>query len=159
MNTKLNVAFLTVNSTRAISQFVKVESVDVGRKVGAPDALEIQRAIDEGWIKVATLTKRQCLNAQRLVDETKICLGEAEALTLARDKRMMAIFDDKEARAIAKSWNLEYTSTIMVLCKAFVKKLTSYDELIDSLAKLARVMWIGTDVVAEAIKQAKKVIG
>jgi len=141
-----------------ISPFVRVESVDRGKEIAAPDALEIEKAIDEGWVKVVKLTRKQSLHTRRLVGETRIGLGEAEALTLARDRGMMAIFDDKEPRAIAKSWNLECMSTVMVLYEAFVKKLISYDELIDSLAKLAKVMWISTDVITEIIKRAKKVI-
>jgi predicted nucleic acid-binding protein len=62
-----------------------------------------------------------------------------------------------EARAIAKSWNLEYTSTVMVLYEAFERSLTSYDELVEDLTKLTRVMWISTDVVTEIIRKAEKV--
>lgn len=141
-----------------VSPFVKVESVDKGRELGAPDALEIEKAVTEGWIKVAKLTQRQSQSIQRLVAEARIGLGEAGALVLAREKRMMAIIDDKEARAIAKSWNLNYTSTVMVLYEAFVKRLISYDELVEDLAKLAGVMWISSDVITEVIRRAKKVM-
>jgi len=33
-----------------------------------------------------------------------------------------------------------------------------WDELIDDLAKLAKVTWISTDVITEVIKRAKKVM-
>jgi len=104
------------------------------------------------------LTRRQDQNMQRLVDETRIGFGEAGALILARDKKVPAILDDKEARALAKSWNLDYTSTVMVLYEAFVKNLISYDELVEDLAKLTRVMWISTDVITDVIERAKKVV-
>lgn len=45
----------------------------------------------------------------------------------------------------------------MVLHEAFVKKLISYDALIEDLAKLARVMWVGTDVITDVIRRARKV--
>ena len=90
--------------TVIISPFVKVESVDKGKELGAADALEIQKAIDEGWIVVAELTKRQNEAVQRLIDEMKIGSGEAGAITLAKEQRLMVVLDDKEARAIAKSW-------------------------------------------------------
>lgn len=93
-----------------------------------------------------------------MVAEARIGFGEAGALVLAREKRMMAIIDDKEARAIAKSWNLNHTSTVMVLYEAFVKRLISYDELVEDLAKLARVMWISPNVITEVIRRAKKVM-
>ena len=48
--------------TVIISPFVKVESVDRGKELGASDAIEIERAIDEGWIKVAKTSKIQRQN-------------------------------------------------------------------------------------------------
>jgi len=144
--------------TVVISRFVKVESVDRGKELGATDALEIEGAIKEGWIKVADLTRRQRQTVQRLVSEARVGLGEAEALTIARDGKIPIILDDKEARAIAKSWDLELMSTVMVLYEAFIKDLISYDELVEDLAKLTRVMWISTDVITEVIKRAKKVV-
>jgi len=144
--------------TVVISRFVKLESVDRGKELGAADALEIERAIKEGWIKVADLTRRQKQTVQRLISEARVGLGEAEALTIARDEKVPIILDDKEARAIAKSWDLELMSTVMVLYEAFIKDLISYDELVEDLAKLTRVMWISTDVITEVIKRAKKVV-
>jgi predicted nucleic acid-binding protein len=143
--------------TVVISSFVKVETVDKGKERGASDALEIEKAINEGWIVVATTTKKQNEQVQRLIDEMRIGPGEAGALTLAKKEKLLAILDDKEARAIAKSWDIKHEGTIMVLYEAFVNKLISYDELIDDLAKLAKVMWISSDVTTEIISKAKKV--
>jgi hypothetical protein len=140
-----------------ITPFVKRETVDKGKELGAIDAREIEGAIKAGWIKVSRLNKRQRQQAQRLVKEAKIGFGEAEALVKAADKELLLIVDDKEARAIAKSWGLEYTGTPLVLYEAFVKGLVSYDELIDDLAKLTKVMWISTEVITEIIRRAKGV--
>lgn len=85
-----------LDQTVVVAPFVKVESVDRGKELGAPDALIIKRAIDEGWIKVAKLTRKQNVRIRRLIRETKIGLGEAGVLTLAMDEEMMAILDDKE---------------------------------------------------------------
>jgi predicted nucleic acid-binding protein len=84
-------------------------------------------------------------------------MGEAETLVLARSRNALAVLDDKEARAIAKSWNLEYTSTLMVLYEAFAKNLIGYDELVEDLAKLTKIMWISTDVITDIIRRAKEV--
>lgn len=140
-----------------ITPFVKAESVDRGKELGALDAMKIERAINEGWIKIAKLTRRQSRGIQRLVSKARVGFGEAGALTLAKAKGITAILDDKEARALAKSWGLDYTSTVMILYEAFVKNLISYDELIEDLAKLTRVMWISTDVITEVIRKAGKV--
>lgn len=144
--------------TVIISPFVKYECVDRGKELGADDALEIEGAIKDGWIKISQFGIKQTKDVQRLVEETRIGLGEAEALTIARAKGMLVILDDKEARALAKSWGLELTSTIMILYEAFVKNIICYDELVEDLAKLARVMWISTDVITDVIKRAREVV-
>jgi len=141
-----------------ISPFVKVESVDKGKELGAPDALEIEKAINEEWIKVTELTRRQNQTIQRLVSEARIGFGEAGALTLAKDRGIPVILDDREARALAKSWDLEYMSTVMVLYEAFIRNLVNYDELVEDLAKLTRVMWISIDIITDVIKRARKVV-
>ena len=143
--------------TIVISQFVKVESVDKGKELGAYDALEIEKAVKEGWIIIAEPTKEQDETIQRLIGEMRIGLGEAGALSLAKEGKMLVILDDKEARAIAKSWDLEYLGTVMVLYEAFACKLINYDELVEDFAKLAKVMWISTDVTTEIINKTRKV--
>ena len=89
--------------------------------------------------------------------EARIAQGEAEALVIAKRRHALAVLDDKEARAIAKGWNLEQTSTVMVLFEAFKREVISYDELVEDLAKLTSIMWISTDVITEMIRRAKEV--
>jgi len=90
------------------------------------------------------------------MDRARIGLGEAEALVLAKGRNAWALLDDKEARAIAKGWNLRYAGTLIVLYEAFEKQLMSYDELLEDLAKLTRVMWISTGVITELIRRARE---
>lgn len=143
--------------TILMSPFVKVETIDKGKELGATDVKEIEKAVQEGWLKLVTISKEQTKKTNRLVMEARIGMGEAEALILAKDGKSFAILDDKEARAIAKSWGVEYTSTVMVLYEAFVKGLINYDELVEDLSKLTKIMWISTDVITEIIKKARKV--
>ena len=133
---------------------VKIESVDRGREQGARDVEEIEKGMNEGWVNLVRLDRKQARQVSRLVRQARIGLGEAEALILAKDAKAIAILDDKEARAIAESWKIDCTSTVMVLYEAFVKGLISYDELIEDLAKLARVMWISTDVITDILRKA-----
>ena len=143
--------------TVLIPPSVKMECIDRGRESGATDVLEIEEEIKQGWVQLVSLDKEEVRKAKGLVDKARIGLGEAEALVLARSRNALAVLDDKEARAIAKSWNLEYTGTVMVLYEVFVKGLISYDELIGDLAKLTKTMWISTDVVAEIVRRAREV--
>jgi predicted nucleic acid-binding protein len=135
---------------------VKVECVDRGRELGATDVRQVERAIEEGWIKVMKLDGRQQRAVSKLIDKAEIGLGEAEALVLARGKTLSVILDDKEARAIAKGWSLEHRGTAMVLYEAHVKGKLSYDQLIEELMKLSKAMWLSSDVVAGIIKRARR---
>jgi len=144
-------------ATLYLPPYVKVESVDKGRELGASDVAEIEKGISEGWIKPMELTLKECEAAERLVRKTKLGQGEAEAIVLAKAKGLKIVLDDKDARAIAKSWDLDYTSTVMIIYEAYVKKLISYEELIQALSELSKVMWISTDVITEVIKKAREV--
>lgn len=136
---------------------VKIECIDRGKEQGARDVEEIEKGVRKGWISLVKLSGKQRQQAVNLVGKARLGMGEAEALVLARDRKVMAILDDKEARALAESWDLDYTSTVMVFYEAYVRKLVSYDELVEDLAKLTKVMWISTDVIAEIIRRAGEV--
>jgi predicted nucleic acid-binding protein len=136
---------------------VKEECIDRGRELGASDMRYIEKAIEDGWIKVVKLDRKQRRTVNGLISKAKIALGEAEALVLAKGKNLLTILDDKEARAIARSWVVELHGTVMVLYEAYVKGKLSYDQLIEDLTKLSRVMWVSSDVIAEVIKRAKGV--
>ncbi len=142
--------------TVLMSPSVKMECIDKGHEAGAGDVLEIENGIKEDWIQLVTLTKDKGRGAEGLMDRARIGLGEAEALVLAKGRNALALLDDKEARAIAKGWNLRYAGTLMVLYEAFEKQLMSYDELLEDLATLTRVMWISTDVITELIRRARE---
>jgi len=143
--------------TVLMSPSVKMECIDKGRETGAADVLEMENGLKRGWIQLVNLSKDEMRNARALTDRARIGLGEAEALVLAKSRNVLAVLDDKEARAIAKGWNLEYTGTLMVLYGAFKKGLISYDELVEDLAKLTRIMWVSTDVITDMIRRAREV--
>jgi hypothetical protein len=138
-----------------ISPSVKEECIDRGRELGASDVRYIEKAIEDGWIKSVKLDRRQRRTVNGLISKAKIGLGEAEALVLAKGKNLLTTLDDKEARAIARSWGVEHHGTVMILYEAYVKG--SYDQLIEDLTKLSKVMWVSSDVMAEVIKRAKGV--
>ncbi len=140
-----------------ITPAVKVESVDRGRELGAADVAEIEKGMEEGWIKMRTLSVRERREVSGLMARTNLGLGEAEALISARTSDSVIILDDKEARAIAKSWHLKHAGTVMVLYQALSKSLLTYDEFVEALGELARVIWISPDVMGAIMARAKEV--
>ncbi len=140
-----------------ITPAVKVESVDRGKEIGAPEVAEIEKGLDEGWIKLRTLTAKERREVSGLMARANLGLGEAEALISARASDLMVILDDKEARAVAKSWRLKYTGTVMILYQALNKNLLNYDEFVEAVGELAKVIWISPAVMGEIITRAKEV--
>lgn len=68
-------------------------------KAAFPKKLEFGALLNDTTFISVKLNRKQNLRVRRLTKETRIGLGEAGALTSARDKRMMVILHDREARA------------------------------------------------------------
>jgi predicted nucleic acid-binding protein len=85
----------------------------------------------------------------------RIGQGEAEAIILAKKRSVPVILDDAEARAVARSFDLEYMGTLMLPYHAFVRGMLSREELVEILTGLSRVLWVSPDVIAEILRRAE----
>lgn len=141
----------------AIPPFVKIECIDKGKTIGAPDAYEIEKGVREGWIKIASLERRSKTQVRNLIRHAQIGQGEAEALIVAKERRIAVILDDAEARALARSLGVELVGTLMVVYEALVKRLISYEELVKILSDLSKVLWVSPAVIAEILRKAEEV--
>jgi len=142
--------------TVIVPPFVKGECVDKGKVIGAADAYEIEKGVQEGWIKVVALGKKSRTRARTLTERARIGQGEAEAIVLAKERRLLVILDDAEARAVARGLGVQHMGTVMVPYVAFVRRLISRQELVAMLADLSRVLWISPTVIAEVLRMAQE---
>lgn len=79
----------------------------------------VQKAIDEKWIKMLTVSNRS------LVDILKHELddGEAEAIALAKENNAkMVLLDERDARKVARQLHLSVTGVVGILLKAYREK-------------------------------------
>lgn len=143
----------------AIGPVVKVEAVERGRDIKAPEVSQIELGIEEGWICEFKPTAREKKMVQRLLKSTRLDEGEAESLVLALCRKLMVVLDDKEARATAEAKGLKYIGTAGILLEAFMKGALSLDELEEAVRDLGGVLWLSPEVVAEILKKAKEVRG
>ena len=141
----------------AIAPAVRREVVEKGRAVGAPEVRQIERAIEEQWIREVRLTVAEKKMARQMVTGARLGQGESESLALARYRNWTVVLDDKEARWLAETAGVEYLGTAGVLLEALVAGRFDYDELQDAAADLGKVLWLSPDVVAEILKRAKGV--
>lgn len=119
----------------------------------SPDAVLIERAVEEGWIKVL---EERTGKADVLVDVSGIHLGEAEAILLAQRLETELIIDEREASATAQMFGVRPMGTIAVLLLALAKGLLTlqeFRECLDSL--LTSGFWLTVDVYNEALEAAR----
>lgn len=97
--------------------------------------------------------------AALLVGKYEIGLGEAEAISMAKNRGIKLILvDDLDARGTAKDLGLEPHGSVGILLRAFRDKKLSREETVDGLKSLVEnsSLFIPRYLVEEAIKAVKK---
>lgn len=139
-----------------IPQTVYREVVVEGKRLRKPGAKEIEHAVKVGWIQVVALTKSQLENVEKYRINFEIGRGEAEAIVLARSRKLPLILDDKYARELATTIGIEFMGTGAVLLEAFLINMLSKKEFLESLRELGKVMWLSPDVIAQLLRLAEE---
>lgn len=135
---------------------VHEEVVMEGKRLGKAGAEEIERAVQAGWVKTATLTRGQMRRAEAYRASGGIGKGEAEAVALAEGRGLAVIVDDRYARRLAGTVGLELMGTAAVLLEAHWQGFLSKTEFAGSLRELGRVTWLSPEVVAELLRLAEE---
>jgi len=134
-----------------IPEEVRVEVVDRGKRLGERDAHTIEKALNNGWLKVAA--------AEPL--ETPITLqpGESAALSLARELAISEIIvDEVPARIAARLMGLTPRGTIFTLLKALEIKELNLDDFLRILGELIKQGFrLKQEVYLEAVRNAREI--
>jgi len=138
-----------------IGPVVKTEVIDRGKAIRAAEVVEVELALSAAWLRVGRLTARERKAAQALVAASRLDDGEAEAIALAQSRNCPVIVDDKEARAMAASLELEHVGTAGVLLAAFMAGHLRLDNLEKALRDLSNVLWLSPAVVIEILRVAR----
>ena len=101
--------------TVLIPQEVKKEVIDQGKKHNHIDAMGVEKAVNEGWIKIEKTNVIPALN------DIGIDKGEAEAISLANKKKLNILVDQDHAREAALLVGIKPRGTIFVLLLALKK--------------------------------------
>lgn len=136
---------------------VREEVIDSGRAINAVEVIHVEQGVRQEWIEVAILTTAEFGVAQQIADSTTLHMGEAEALAIAATREMLLIVDDKEARAVANSMEIEFMGTAAFLLEAYLRELLDYEQLSEAIRDLAEVMWLSPGVVSEILRTAREV--
>lgn len=119
---------------------VKIETVDKDLKIGAPDAIIIQDAIDEGWIEVIDfeLPSKFLIFAEKF----KIQVAELKVILYAKNNNIIALLDDSSARALACSLSVDFMGSLGIIVLATKYKIISKSDALDALDKITKVMYL-----------------
>lgn len=113
-----------------IEEEVKRETIDRDKEEGAFDALVIEDAVKDGWIKV-----------EKIEDEKRfsgIHKGEGNTILLAKKHKCLVLIDEEDAREVARVMRLKVRGSLYVLKKAVEKGLMSKDDAIKTLDKMIK---------------------
>jgi hypothetical protein len=137
-----------------IPQSVKVEVVDKGLRVKAPDALAIERVLETAdWLKAKELTTTQKSAAKKLSENTLIDATDGEAIILARDVKAPLLVGDREAATLSKLEGVKTIGTLGVIILAVKRKVLTKRrarELVNILVDQG--FYLGVEVYREAMK-------
>ena len=101
------------------------EVITAGKEEKFLDALKVEKAVKEGWIKV----RDNKINRDIKEFTTEIDSGEIALISLAINlKPQLMLIDDASARTIAESLGFNVKGTLYVLLKAYKKGLLKKDE-------------------------------
>ena len=135
-----------------IPEEVKVEVVDKGKQLGEKDAYVVEKAIEDGWIKV--------LNVEPV--ETPITLerGEVAVLSLAKKlEQEEVLMDEISARTAARLMGSKPRGTIYVLLKALEIREISMNMFLDALNDLVKHGFrVKEEVYLEALRKAREIV-
>ena len=134
-----------------IPEEVKIEAVDKGKQLGERDAYVIEKAIEDGWLKV--------LRAEALEIPIKLEPGEVAVLSLAKKLGQREVLvDETSARTAARLIGLTPRGTVFVLLKALEIKEISLSEFLDALSDLVKHGFrLKEEVYLEAVRKAREI--
>jgi len=141
--------------TVIIPEEVYKEAVERGLQEGFSDALVIKEAVDQGWIKISKLNKKEVALCQKMMKHAfEIHLGEAQAIVLSRRTHSLLLIDESSGRAFAEAWGLKAKGTLYVIVNALRHGLLDCAEAKETLLTLVdRGFRIEPSLLARIIRE------
>lgn len=138
-----------------IPEEVYAEAVERGLQEGFSDALVIKEGVDQGWIKISKLTKKESALCGKIVEHAfEIHLGEAQAIVLARRMGALVLMDESSGRALAETWGLKAKGTLYVIMTALRSELLDKAEAKETvLGLVSKGFRIEPNLLARIIRE------
>ncbi len=135
-----------------IPEEVRKEVVDKGRDLGKPDVVQVERALEEGWLRTCPLKVKFGALGLHPGEEAVIFLGKQEG-------NCLILVDESAARTAARMLGLESRGTIFILLKAVENGKLDMDDFLAELQSLVKAGFrLSEDVYLEAVRKAKELV-
>jgi len=123
---------------------VEVEAVDLGMERGFSDAIQINDAIDEGWIKVEEIKSTQ--EFIKMAQIAGLKTAEAAVIYYAYKNHGTALLDEDTARTLARTLGIPIRGTLGIILESLKKDFLSRTEALKALEKLSEIMYLSADL-------------
>ncbi|HEX9914953.1 MAG TPA: DUF3368 domain-containing protein [Candidatus Bathyarchaeia archaeon] len=111
------------------------EVVSEGLKAGFSDALAVEEAVKEGWMKVVSLAANDEETSSRIsVGAKEIHLGEAQAIAFARSTGETLLMDESSGRTLAEALGVRVRGTLFVVLRSLRRGHLSKREAKDMIS-------------------------
>ena len=140
--------------TILIPQEVKTETVDKGKEKGHADALQIEKAIHQGWIKTIQIQLNP--DFQKAAKTAGVTKAEAAVIQHAYQNHQTALLDDEAARIFARTLGITIRGTLGILIQATKNNILNNQEGLQTLDKLTETMYISADLYKTTRKEIEK---
>ena len=113
------------------------EVVEEGRALGKAGVATVERAIEEGWLRLVKLEPHDVKTATSLARSESIDEGDAKAIILAAKLRTTLVTNDRMVILSARTLGVECLWTTSLLLKAVKARVLTANEALLVLRKLA----------------------
>jgi predicted nucleic acid-binding protein len=140
--------------TVLIPDEVKTETVDKGKEKGHPDALQIEEAVQQGWIKTIQVEPNR--EFQKAAKTAGLRNAETAVIQYAYQNHLIALLDDEPARIFARTLGVTIRGTLGIFIQAAKDSILSPRVAIQTLDKLTETMYISANLYKAARKEIEK---
>jgi predicted nucleic acid-binding protein len=136
-----------------IPEAVFREVVVEGKRLGERDAYRVEKAINQGWIKVQEVKKS-------LYVELLLHPGEIEVISLAKEKGIkFVLIDDAKARSAAELAGLQPVGTIWVILQNVKNHSIDFDEFLSTIEEIIQTgFYLKDEVYLKAVRAARQLL-
>ena len=137
-----------------IPETVFKETVEYGKDKKKEDAFMVGKEVNENRISVEKVNDKKTLN--EILINFKCNLGEAEALTLAINKKSRLFTDDLEAIKICKIYNIEFITALAFLTKLLQDNKIDKELAMIKFGELSKLGYYSKDILKYGLEEINK---